>query len=235
MVTDPPYGVNYDPLWREGLAQTMNGSTVRVEKAGKVVNRFRANAFGIGAATTTGPTGARPGRCFPAMSPTSGTVALHRGRRGGEPGRRRLRLSGRRSSGPRSGWSSAAATTTGSTSRAGTRCARAEPGNWRGDRKQTTLWQIPSHDQDDRETGHGTQKPVECMRRPIAQQLVARPGGLRSVPRLRHDADRRRNARRAGALPSRSIPAYATWRCCAGRRSPARRRRWRATAAPSKR
>src|SRR3954452_14567015 len=38
--------------------------------------------------------------------------------------------------------------------------------NWSGDRKQTTLWQIASRGQDT-ETVHGTQKPVECMRRPI--------------------------------------------------------------------
>lgn len=35
---------------------------------------------------------------------------------------------------------------------------------WRGGRKQTTVWQI-EHMKND--TGHGTQKPVECMRRPI--------------------------------------------------------------------
>ncbi len=39
-------------------------------------------------------------------------------------------------------------------------------GHWSGDRKQTTLWQIASRDQD-ATTIHGTQKPVECMRRPI--------------------------------------------------------------------
>ena len=39
-------------------------------------------------------------------------------------------------------------------------------GHWAGDRKQTTLWQIASKDQD-ATTTHGTQKPVECMRRPI--------------------------------------------------------------------
>ena len=39
-------------------------------------------------------------------------------------------------------------------------------GHWNGDRKQTTLWQIPSRDQD-ATTVHGTQKPVECMRRPM--------------------------------------------------------------------
>lgn len=39
-------------------------------------------------------------------------------------------------------------------------------GHWAGDRKQTTLWTIPSRDQD-QDTTHSTQKPVECMRRPI--------------------------------------------------------------------
>jgi DNA modification methylase len=43
---------------------------------------------------------------------------------------------------------------------------RSGKGHWAGDRKQTTLWQISSRDQD-AETVHGTQKPVECMRRPI--------------------------------------------------------------------
>jgi DNA modification methylase len=39
-------------------------------------------------------------------------------------------------------------------------------GNWTGDRKQTTLWTIASGGQDV-ETKHATQKPVECMRRPM--------------------------------------------------------------------
>jgi DNA modification methylase len=38
-------------------------------------------------------------------------------------------------------------------------------GNWAGDRKQTTLWKIDKPQKS--ETGHGTQKPVECMKRPI--------------------------------------------------------------------
>jgi len=37
-------------------------------------------------------------------------------------------------------------------------------GHWHGDRSQTTLWTI-EHPKS--ETGHSTQKPVECMRRPI--------------------------------------------------------------------
>jgi DNA modification methylase len=39
-------------------------------------------------------------------------------------------------------------------------------GYWAGDRKQTTLWTIPTGGQD-AETTHATQKPVECMRRPM--------------------------------------------------------------------
>ena len=45
-------------------------------------------------------------------------------------------------------------------------------GHWRGGRKQTTLWTIDSRAQDV-ETVHGTQKPVECMRRPIENNSVA--------------------------------------------------------------
>lgn len=37
-------------------------------------------------------------------------------------------------------------------------------GHWTGDRKQTTVWEIAHRAS---ETGHSTQKPVECMRRPI--------------------------------------------------------------------
>ena len=42
---------------------------------------------------------------------------------------------------------------------------KGKPGHYSGDRKQTTLWQIPKPAKS--ETGHSTQKPVECMKRPI--------------------------------------------------------------------
>lgn len=43
---------------------------------------------------------------------------------------------------------------------------------WAGDRKQSTIWDIAGNigahgNKDDGTTGHGTQKPVECMARPI--------------------------------------------------------------------
>lgn len=48
--------------------------------------------------------------------------------------------------------------------------AEGATGEWRGDRKQSTVWQI-DHVKND--TGHGTQKPVECMRRPMLNNSKA--------------------------------------------------------------
>jgi DNA modification methylase len=44
--------------------------------------------------------------------------------------------------------------------------------NWCGDRKQSTVWEVPNLNpfggsQEEPKTGHGTQKPVEVVRRPI--------------------------------------------------------------------
>jgi DNA modification methylase len=50
---------------------------------------------------------------------------------------------------------------------------KGKTGNWNGDRSQTTVWEIANNNPvggqsaDDAITGHGTQKPVECMKRPI--------------------------------------------------------------------
>jgi DNA modification methylase len=54
-------------------------------------------------------------------------------------------------------------------------------GQWQGDRKQTTVWEIVNNNpfgnrQREQSWGHGTQKPVECMRRPIVNN--SRPGQL---------------------------------------------------------
>src|SRR5216683_2329864 len=51
--------------------------------------------------------------------------------------------------------------------------------DWGGDRTQTTVWEIANNNpfgnrQREQSWGHGTQKPVECMRRPIANN--SRPG-----------------------------------------------------------
>lgn len=49
---------------------------------------------------------------------------------------------------------------------------RGERGHWCGARDQTTLWEINKPRKS--ETGHSTQKPIECMRRPI--QNNSEPG-----------------------------------------------------------
>src|SRR5436190_2781255 len=51
--------------------------------------------------------------------------------------------------------------------------------HWQGDRTQTTVWEIANNNpfgnhQREPSSGHGTQKPVECMRRPIVNN--SRPG-----------------------------------------------------------
>lgn len=54
---------------------------------------------------------------------------------------------------------------------------KSESAKWQGDRKQTTVWEIANNNsfgnQGHEQTwGHGTQKPVECMRRPIVNNSV---------------------------------------------------------------
>ena len=56
-----------------------------------------------------------------------------------------------------------------------------KPGHWQGGRKQTTVWEIANNNpfgnrQREQSWGHATQKPVECMRRPIVNN--SRPGEL---------------------------------------------------------
>jgi DNA modification methylase len=48
---------------------------------------------------------------------------------------------------------------------------KGKTGHWNGSRKESTRWDLTS---DKNDTGHGTQKPIECMRRPI--QNNSKPG-----------------------------------------------------------
>jgi DNA modification methylase len=57
-----------------------------------------------------------------------------------------------------------AAIITISMSRVGT-LRKGKTAHWAGDRTQTSVWRIDKNKSS--ETGHSTQKPVECMRRPI--------------------------------------------------------------------
>ena len=146
MISDPPYGVEYDPSWRNqaGAAST--------RRTGKVLNDDRADwreAWALfpgdvayvwhGALHATTVAESLEVAGFAIRSQiiwAKERLVLSRGdyHWQHEPMLYCVRKSGK--------------------------------AHWAGDRKQTTLWQISSRDQD-AETVHGTQKPVECMRRPI--------------------------------------------------------------------
>ena len=146
MVTDPPYGVEYDPAWRN---QTGASATRRT---GKVLNDDRADwreAWALfpgdvayvwhGALHATTVADSLIACGFNVRSQiiwAKDRLILSRGdyHWQHEPCWYAVRKTGK--------------------------------GHWAGDRKQTTLWHISHRDQD-AETVHGTQKPVECMRRPI--------------------------------------------------------------------
>ena len=153
MVTDPPYGVEYDPGWRNkaGAAAT--------KRTGKVLNDDRADwreAWALfpgevayvwhGALHATTVADSLTASGFNIRSQiiwAKDRLVLSRGdyHWQHEPCLYAVKKTGK--------------------------------GHWAGDRKQTTLWQIANKDQD-AETVHGTQKPVECMRRPILNN--SRPG-----------------------------------------------------------
>ncbi|MGR3250177.1 MAG: site-specific DNA-methyltransferase [Paracoccus sp. (in: a-proteobacteria)] len=146
MVTDPPYGVEYDPAWRN---QT---GTAKTKRTGKVLNDDRADwreAWALfpgdvayvwhGALHATTVADSLIAAGFDIRSQiiwAKDRLVLSRGdyHWQHEPCWYAVKKRGK--------------------------------GHWAGDRKQTTLWHIANKDQD-AETVHGTQKPVECMRRPI--------------------------------------------------------------------
>jgi hypothetical protein len=46
MVTDPPYGVNYDPAWRNQAGRSINGTTQRIA-AGTVIKPRKLCRVGL--------------------------------------------------------------------------------------------------------------------------------------------------------------------------------------------
>jgi DNA modification methylase len=144
MVTDPPYGVAYDPEWRHRLG--VNKS----DKRGKIQNDERADW-------------AEAWALFPGEIAYVWHGALHAGTvadsllKTGFKIRSQIVWAKERLVMSRGDyhWQHEP-------------CwyAVRKKGNWTGDRKQTTLWTIPTRGQD-AETKHSTQKPVECMRRPM--------------------------------------------------------------------
>jgi DNA modification methylase len=151
MVTDPPYGVEYDPEWRMDAGLT--GNTARM---GKVMNDDRADwteawklfpgdvayVYHAGVfASTVQQSLERAGFAIRAQIIwAKDRLALSRGdyHWQHEPCWYAVR-DGRK-------------------------------GHRTDDRTQTTLWSIPARD--DAGHGHGTQKPVECMERPVRNHLA---------------------------------------------------------------
>jgi len=149
MVTDPPYGVNYDPVWRKRVG--IDDS----KRMGVVLNDDTADwrdawALFPGDVAYVWHGGLHAGVVQESLV-VSGfdtraqiiwakeSLVMHRGAYHWqhEPCWYAVRQGGK--------------------------------GHWTGDRKQTTLWQIATRGdaQEDDATIHSTQKPVECMRRPM--------------------------------------------------------------------
>ena len=146
MVTDPPYGVSYDPDWRNraGASET--------KRVGKVMNDDRADWRAAWALFPGEVAYVWHGALHAAVVAESLEAAGFAIRSQIIWAKERLVLSrGHYHWQHEPCWYAVRSSGT---------C------HWSGDRKQTTLWTIPSGDQD-ADTVHGTQKPVECMRRPM--------------------------------------------------------------------
>lgn len=146
MVTDPPYGVAYDPAWRNEVG------AAKTKRTGKVMNDHRAD-WREAWALFPGDVAYVWHGALHATTVAESLVACGFAVRSQIIwAKERLVLSrGDYHWQHEPAWYAVREKATG---------------HWSGDRKQSTLWQIPSRDQD-AATVHGTQKPVECMRRPM--------------------------------------------------------------------
>jgi DNA modification methylase len=146
MVTDPPYGVEYDPSWRN------QAGTAKTKRTGKVLNDDRADWREAWALFPGDVAYVWHGALHAATVAESLEVSGFTIRSQIIWAKDRLVLSrGDYHWQHEPAWYAV---------------RKAGKGHWAGDRKQTTLWHIANKDQDEK-TVHGTQKPVECMRRPI--------------------------------------------------------------------
>jgi DNA modification methylase len=157
MVTDPPYGVEYDADWRN-RALRRDGTPIAGRAVGKVSNDDIADW-------------APAWRLFP------GDVAYvwHAGRRASEV-QRSLEGVGFQIRSQIVWAKNNFAIGRGDYHWQHEPCWYAvrdgKTGHWAGDRSQTTVWDIDKPMKSD--TGHSTQKPVECMARPMRNN--SRPG-----------------------------------------------------------
>jgi len=156
MVTDPPYGVEYDPNWRNE-AERPDGTKYGASAVGKVSNDDRADWREAWALF--------PGECaYVWHADVFSHVVAESLQACGFDMRALIVWAKHRLVIGRGHYHHMHEPCWYAVKKGGT-------GHWAGDRKQTTLWQI-EHNKS--ETGHGTQKPVECMRRPIENN--SKPG-----------------------------------------------------------
>lgn len=146
MITDPPYGVAYDPAWRNAVG------AAKTRRTGKVLNDHRAD-WREAWALFPGDVAYVWHGALHATTVAESLVACGFAIRSQIIwAKERLVLSrGDYHWQHEPCWYAVREKATG---------------HWTGDRKQTTVWNIASRDQD-AATIHGTQKPVECMRRPM--------------------------------------------------------------------
>src|ERR1700680_194995 len=169
MVTDPPYGVNYDPAWRNQAGRSINGTTRRTA-AGTVIKPIGARA--VGKVVNDDRADWREAW---ALFPGSVAYIWHAGTKAG------IVQDSLAACGFETRSQIIWAKNNFAIGRGHYHCKhepcwyvvrKGSTASWVGDHCQTTLWQIDKNLKS--ETGHGTQKPVECMRRPIENN--ASPG-----------------------------------------------------------
>jgi DNA modification methylase len=152
MVTDPPYGVNYDPEWRARAGVNLNAG-----KLGHVDNDDRADW-----------------REAWALFPGDVAYVWHAGRHSGVV-EASLIASGFEIRAQIIWVKDRFALSRGDYHWQHEPCwyavRKGRRGHWQGNRSQSTRWDIAARD--DSGHGHGTQKPVEAMLRPMLNNSVA--------------------------------------------------------------
>jgi DNA modification methylase len=150
MVTDPPYGVKYDANWRNE-ADRANGKKIGAGAIGKVENDERADwreawALFQGDVAYVWHAGVHAGFVAESLSASGFSIRsqIIWAKQQFAIGRGDYHWQHEPC------WYAV---------------KQGEKGHWAGDRKQSTLWEIDKPRKS--ETGHSTQKPVECMKRPI--------------------------------------------------------------------
>jgi DNA modification methylase len=152
MVTDPPYGVDYNPAWRNQAARA-GKIAFAARREGKVQNDHRidwADAY----------------RLFPGDVAYCWHASLF-----GSPVQQSLERCGFQLRSQIIWPKTRFAISRGHYHWQHECCfyavKKGSTGHWNGGRNQTTLWHIDAQPEDGAKNSHGTPKPTECMRRPI--------------------------------------------------------------------